>query len=186
MSPSGPARFAAVGILFALLAACALVRATGLLGPAAMGEADGAVLDGVTVFEDRVPAVARLNPRLLRALRLAAQDAARDRIEIVVNSGWRSRTYQERLFRDAVTKYGSAKGAARWVAAPHTSPHVSGDAVDIGPSRAAGWLSRHGSRYGLCRIYRNEPWHYELRPEARDDGCPPMYASPARDPRMQL
>ena len=27
-------------------------------------------------------------------------------------------------------------------------------------------------RYGLCQIYGNEPWHYELRPDAVDHGCP--------------
>jgi zinc D-Ala-D-Ala carboxypeptidase len=37
----------------------------------------------------------------------------------------------------------------------------------------------------LCQIYSNEPWHYELRPEAIDHGCPPMYADPTQDPRMQ-
>ena len=52
------------------------------------------------------------------------------------------------------------------MATPDTSAHVSGDAVDIGPSDAAAWLSEHGAAYGLCRIYGNEPWHYELRPEA--------------------
>jgi D-alanyl-D-alanine carboxypeptidase len=71
------------------------------------------------------------------------------------------------------------------VATPDTSAHVSGDAVDIGPSAAAAWLSEHGAEYGLCRIYGNEPWHYELRPEARDHGCPGMYADPTHDPRMQ-
>jgi LAS superfamily LD-carboxypeptidase LdcB len=111
-------------------------------------------------------------------------DAARDGLEIGVNSGWRSRQYQKQLFRDAVAKYGSQKEAARWVATPDTSPHVSGDAVDIGPSRATAWLSRHGAGYGLCRIYRNEPWHFELRLAAIDDGCPPMYADPRHDPRM--
>ena len=75
--------------------------------------------------------------------------------------------------------------AARWVATPSTSAHVSGDAVDIGPSGAAAWLSEHGAAYGLCQIYGNEPWHYELRPEAIDHGCPPMYADPTHDPRMQ-
>jgi hypothetical protein len=62
---------------------------------------------------------------------------------------------------------------------------VSGDAVDIGPSGAAAWLSAHGAEYGLCRIYGNEPWHFELRPEAIDHGCPAMYADPTHDPRMQ-
>ena len=58
------------------------------------------------------------------------------------------------------------------MATPETSPHVSGDAVDIGTPDATAWLSEHGAEYGLCQIYRNEPWHYELRPEAIDHGCP--------------
>jgi hypothetical protein len=61
---------------------------------------------------------------------------------------------------------------------------VKGDAVDIGPSGAAAWLSEHGAAYGLCRIYANEPWHYELRPDAIDHGCPALYADPTHDPRM--
>ncbi|MGW5360762.1 peptidase M15, partial [Actinopolymorpha pittospori] len=61
----------------------------------------------------------------------------------------------------------------------------SGDAVDLGPSGATAWLSKHGGAYGLCQIYNNEPWHYELRPQATDDGCPPRYADPTHDPRMQ-
>ena len=74
--------------------------------------------------------------------------------------------HQEQLLREAIAEYGSEAEARRWVATPETSAHVSGDAVDIGPSEAAAWLSGHGARYGLCQIYGNEPWHYELRPEA--------------------
>ena len=53
------------------------------------------------------------------------------------------------------------------------------------PLDATAWLSEHGAEYGLCQIYSNEPWHYELRPEAIDHGCPRMYADPTNDPRMQ-
>jgi hypothetical protein len=151
----------------------------------ALGEADGAVPDGTTVFDDQIPGVANLDPALLGALRRAATDAADDGVEFFVNSGWRSPEYEEQLLREAISKYGSEKEAARWVATPNTSAHVSGDAVDIGPFDATAWLSEHGATYGLCQIYRNEPWHYELRPEASDHGCPPMYADPTRDPRMQ-
>ena len=151
----------------------------------AVGEADGVVPDGVTVFDDEIPAVAKLDPGLLKALRRAATDAADDGVTFYVNSGWRSREYQDQLLREAISKYGSEKEAARWVATTDTSPHVSGDAVDIGPTAAAAWLSKHGAEYGLCQIYRNEPWHYELRPDAVDRGCPPLYADPTHDPRMQ-
>jgi hypothetical protein len=151
----------------------------------ALGEAGGAVPDGTTVFAGEVPGVANLDPALLRALRRAATNAADNGVQFYVDSGWRSREYQERLLREAISKYGSEEEATRWVATPKTSAHVSGDAVDIGPSGAAAWLSAHGAAYGLCRIYGNEPWHYELRPEASDQGCPPTYADPTHDPRMQ-
>jgi hypothetical protein len=151
----------------------------------ALGEAGGAVPDGTTVFDDEVPGVANLDSELLGALRQAATDAAVYGIVFFVDSGWRSPEYQEQLLREAVSKYGSEEEAARWVATPSTSPHVSGDAVDIGHSDARAWLSEHGAEYGLCQIYGNEPWHYELRPEAGYRGCPPMYADPTLDPRMQ-
>jgi hypothetical protein len=150
-----------------------------------LGKAHGAVPDPVPVFDDGTPAVANLDPALLAALRRAAHDAAADGVGFLVNGGWRSPEYQERLLHDAISKYGSAEAAARWVATPATSAHVSGDAVDIGPADARAWLSEHGARYGLCQIYRNEPWHYELRPEAVTGGCPPMYADPSHDPRMR-
>ncbi|MGA4846971.1 M15 family metallopeptidase [Streptomyces sp. G5(2025)] len=149
------------------------------------GEADGVVPDGATVFDDSIPAVANLDPGLLKALRRAAEAAADDGVEFSVNSGWRSPAYQNRLLRKAVATYGSEEEAARWVATAATSPHVSGDAVDIGPSRATAWLSRHGAGHGLCQIYENEPWHYELRSEAIDDRCPRIYADPTQDPRMR-
>jgi LAS superfamily LD-carboxypeptidase LdcB len=148
-------------------------------------EADGAVPDGVTVFDDRYPGVANLDPELRQALREAAKDAVDDGIDFYVNSGWRSPKYQEQLLREAVSKYGSEEEAARWVATPDRSEHVSGHAVDIGRPDAAAWLSEHGAKYGLCQIYGNEPWHYELRPQAIEHGCPPRYADPTHDPRTQ-
>ncbi|MEV5981877.1 M15 family metallopeptidase [Streptomyces sp. NPDC052114] len=155
------------------------------LSPPGASSAEGAVPDGTTVFDADVPAVAKLSPDLLAALRRAANDAASDQVPFYVNSGWRSPEYQGRLLREAVAEYGSAAEAARWVATAKTSPHVSGDAVDVGRSSATAWLSEHGAAYGLCQIYRNEPWHYELRTGAVDRGCPRMYADPTQDPRMR-
>ena len=139
----------------------------------------------MTVFDHSYPAVTRLDPDLLGALRTAATAASHDGVELDVNSGWRSESYQKQLFEQAVWKYGSAAKAAQWVARPGTSVHESGDAVDIGPDEAADWLSVHGPEYGLCQVYANEPWHYELRPDAVDHGCPSTYADPTHDPRMQ-
>lgn len=151
----------------------------------ALGVADGEVPDGVTVFDDQYPAVTKLDPALLGALRSAAMNAAVDGVDIYVNSGWRSEKYQEQLFEQAVAKYGSEAKAAQWVARPGTSLHEAGGAADVGPDDAAAWLSEHGAEYGVCQIYANEPWHYELRPDADDQGCPPLYADPTHDPRMQ-
>jgi hypothetical protein len=158
----------------------------GALGEAdgVVTEADGVVPNGVTVFDDQFPGVANLDPDLLQALREAATDAADGGVKFFVQSGWRSPEYQNQLLREAVSEYGSEEEAARWVATVETSAHVSGDAVDIEHSDATAWLSEHGAEYGLCQVYRNEPWHYELRPQAADRGCPRMYADPTHDPRM--
>jgi hypothetical protein len=150
-----------------------------------IGVEDGVLPDGVTVFDDHYPAVTRLDPDLLDALRRAGRDAASSGITLYVNSGWRSAQYQQDLLDEAVGKYGSEAAAERWVSTPETSLHVAGEAVDIGRPDAADWLTEHGAAYGLCRVYVNEPWHFELRADATTAGCPAMYADPTQDPRMQ-
>ena len=153
----------------------------------APSEADGVIRDGdqPTVFDvDRV-AVGNLDPALLAALQRAATDAEDDGVTFLVNSGWRSPALQERLLQDAIAEYGSEAEARRWVATAETSAHVSGDAVDLGPLPTLDWIAQRGWRYGLCQIYGNESWHYELRPEAVTDGCPEMYTDPTEGPRMQ-
>lgn len=150
----------------------------------AVSTADGAVGAATTVFDDHTPAVGNLGPELRDALRTAATAAAADGVTFSVNSGWRSPRYQEQLLSDAVSRYGSVDEAARWVATPTTSLHVRGEAIDMGTDAAA-WLSAHGAAYGLCQIYENEPWHYELRADAVSAGCPEMFADPTHDPRMR-
>ena len=152
--------------------------------PDAVGAADGRLPDGVPVFDVGLPGLSKVDPALLSALRRAARDAEDGGPTFYVTSGWRSAAYQEQLLVEAVSTYGSRAEAARWVATPATSPHVKGYAVDLGHADATTWLSKHGARYGLCQIYRNEPWHYELRPAAAAKGCPTMYADPTHDPRM--
>ncbi len=135
-------------------------------------------------FDVRSPEVSRLDPALLSALVEAAEDAAGDGVVLHLTSGWRSEAHQERLFAQAVADHGSEAEAAQWVARPGTSVHETGGAVDIGPEAAWAWLGEHGATYGLCQVYDNEPWHYELRPDADEDGCPATYADPSEDPRM--
>jgi D-alanyl-D-alanine carboxypeptidase len=182
-TPRGISTIVLHGLLFVV---AAIVAAVGYLSPAS-SSSTAASPTHVPRSEDRGPrpAIANLDPVLLAALRKAETDAAGDGVEFSVNSGWRSPGRQERLLQEAVAGYGSEEEAARWVATPETSPHVSGDAIDIGPSDATAWLSEYGATYGLCQTYANEPWHYELRPDAIDHGCPAMYADPTQDPRMQ-
>lgn len=107
-------------------------------------------------------AIDRLDPDLLDAVLAAAEDAEADGVDLRITSGWRSKGHQERLFEDALVKYGSAEEASRWVASPESSAHVTGDAVDIGPTDGAIWMGQHGAAYGLCQTFANEIWHFEL------------------------
>ncbi|MDQ1724181.1 MAG: zinc D-Ala-D-Ala carboxypeptidase [Frankiaceae bacterium] len=115
-----------------------------------------------TPFNVDRPTIGNLDPDLLDAISAAARDARDDGVGMVITSGWRSRAHQQRLFAEAVSTYGSEQEARRYVATPDTSAHVTGDAVDIGPTDADDWLSQHGSDYGLCQIFANEIWHFEL------------------------
>lgn len=147
--------------------------AGGAAGDGAAGEvtaADGLLEEPVGVDTD-LPALTGLDADLLAAVQQAAADAGAEGIELLITSGWRSTEYQEQLLADAVEKYGSAEEAARWVATPTESQHVSGAAVDVGRTDAAYWMSRHGARYGLCQTYANEIWHYELVTEPGGE-CP--------------
>lgn len=157
--------------------------------PGVSAEADslagGALPVGATPFDVDLPGVANLQPDLLAALQAAAREAARYGVAVEVNSGWRSEEYQALLLCQAVRRYGSQSEAERWVATPSTSLHVHGAAVDVGPDLAADWLWDHGAQFGLCRVYWNEPWHFELRTDASSEGCPQMYADAAHDPRLR-
>lgn len=154
-------------------------------GMAGTTEQDGRLAEGeVTVFDETHPAISNLNPALLHALQTAANEAAAEDIVFYVNGGWRSAQLQEEMLDDAVDEYGSREEALRWVATPERSAHVSGDAVDIGFFDASYWLRLNGDRYGICQVYENEPWHFEMRRDAQEDGCPDSYADPTEDPRM--
>lgn len=132
------------------------------VGP--LGVDDGFIESGawISPFANEVPAIANLDPALRDAMQAAARDALADGYDFVVTSGWRSERYQQALFDEAVLEYGSVEEASRLVATSTTSAHVTGDAVDIGFTDANSWLSQHGADYGLCQIYANEMWHFEL------------------------
>jgi zinc D-Ala-D-Ala carboxypeptidase len=105
--------------------------------------------------------VTTLDPTLQRAVDEATADAALEGITLQITSGVRTRAHQQQLLDEAIRTYGSERVARRYVNTPDRSTHVTGKAVDIGPTDAAYWLAQHGARYGLCQIYANEIWHFE-------------------------
>jgi D-alanyl-D-alanine carboxypeptidase len=157
-----------------------LVDNTIPIDPAPADPDDGSLADGqvLTPFDVQNPAIGRLDPALLTAIQDAATFAAADGVAMTVTSGWRSTDFQRRLMDDAVRTYGSVDIARQYVAPPEVSKHVSGEAVDIGGVGADQWLIANGSRFGLCQIYANELWHFELATDAAGV-CPPLLPNAA-------
>jgi LAS superfamily LD-carboxypeptidase LdcB len=75
--------------------------------------------------------MAQLDPSLLDAIQDAARAATAQGVHLRISSGWRSKGFQQRLFDDAVGKYGSVEIARQFVASPDVSKHVVGQAVDV-------------------------------------------------------
>ncbi|WP_370369844.1 M15 family metallopeptidase [Mycolicibacterium sp. CH28] len=148
--------------------------------PPATAPGDGSLADGqvLTPFDVANPAVGRLDPRLLDAVQQAATAAAADGVTMTVTSGWRSPQFQQRLLDDAVATYGSLAVARQYVQTPEASKHVIGEAVDVGGVGADQWLIANGARFGLCQIYANELWHFELATDAAGN-CPPLLPNAA-------
>jgi hypothetical protein len=96
---------------------------------------------------------------------LAAQsEAKKEGINLVITSGFRTAERQQYLFNRAIQKYGSAREASKWVLPPDKSHHPDGIALDInypGDPEDTKWLELNGYKYGLCRVYKNEWWHFE-------------------------
>lgn len=134
---------------------------------------------GAPVINDTKPAqpppeAGAIDPALSRALGKAQTAARTAGLDLQVTSGFRGTATQQRLYDQAIAKYGSPERARHWVLPPAESAHVKGLAVDVGPPAAAAWLERHGVRYGLCRRYVNEGWHFERLAPAIGQPCPAM------------
>lgn len=79
-----------------------------------------------------------------------------DNPKLVLNSGFRSRAEQQRLY----DLYKAGKG--NLAAAPGSSNHEKGLAADIGPPSEYGWLAQNAPKYGLKEpMPDKEPWHWE-------------------------
>jgi D-alanyl-D-alanine carboxypeptidase len=146
--------------------------------PADPGDGSLPAGDALTPFDLQDPAVGRLDPALLSAVQNAATAATAAGITMTITSGWRSPEFQQRLLDDAVQTYGSVAAARQYVQTPEQSKHVIGQAVDVGGTGADQWLIANGSRFGLCQIYANELWHFELATDA-EGNCPALLPNAA-------
>jgi D-alanyl-D-alanine dipeptidase len=111
-------------------------------------------------------------------LKAAAEADGIPREILKIISGYRSVAHQQRLWDEALKKYGSEKEARRWVAPSGGSPHHTGRAIDfwlgtknsssnipaLRATAAYKWLVCNAVRFGFFP-YANEPWHWEYNPE---------------------
>ena len=105
-----------------------------------------------------------LDKQLMNRFKAAQAAAKIDGQALYIASGFRTLSRQQTLFAQAVRRYGSVQEASKWVAPPLVSHHPWGVAIDVNyPDEpvGAGWLEVNGSKFGLCRIFENEWWHFE-------------------------
>lgn len=152
-----------------------LAAALSVGAPGAHAAPEGPVIDPApevrTVHGSGVPvpgyAVAAagtegLNPLLAVAYTMAEEEAHARGVPLWINSGYRSREEQQRMWEEGLRTHGGPGEARRWVLPPEESTHVTGRAIDVAPFPGALWLEFNGNRWGLCRTFDNEWWHFEL------------------------
>lgn len=98
----------------------------------------------------------------LASMYAAAPEDIRGGLQIT--SGYRSPEVQQRLYAEALQKYGSEAAARKWVAPPGRSNHNHGHAIDMkyGSPAAQEWAHANAAQYGLAFPMKHEPWHVEL------------------------
>jgi hypothetical protein len=105
-----------------------------------------------------------IDKQLMYRFKAAQAAAKKDGQALYIASGFRSLSRQKTLFAQAIKKYGSAAEASKWVSPPLVSHHPWGVAIDVNyPDEpvGAGWLEVNGAKFGLCRVFDNEWWHFE-------------------------
>ena len=135
-------------------------------------------VQALSPYDVQNPAVGNLDPNLLTAVQQAAGAAAGYGLTLTITSGWRSTAFQQQLLDDAVATYGSMAIARQYVQTPEHSKHVLGQAVDVGGAGVDQWLIATGAQFGLCQIYANEIWHFELA-ASPTGACPPLLPNAA-------
>jgi D-alanyl-D-alanine dipeptidase len=87
-----------------------------------------------------------------------------------MNSSHRGIARQEKLYAEALRKYGSPSAARKWCATPGGSPHHTGGAIDVAAIVNGKGGIRHANQKYLKIIlpqagwvnYEAEAWHWEI------------------------
>ena len=124
-----------------------------------------------TVDNTNVYVLAEAQPHLVEMLQKAEEDG----IELRVESGYRSVSYQKRIFKRMFDKGRTFEDIVRYVAPPGYSQHMIGTAVDFFPSNwrfaetpQYTWLQENADQFGFVETYSQfnaykmpwEAWHW--------------------------
>jgi D-alanyl-D-alanine carboxypeptidase len=105
-----------------------------------------------------------------------ARAAALDGVALLVDSGYRSGEYQQRIYRKKMAEGDDFYDIARGVAPPGYSEHMLGTVVDLVPSKwtfrntpADKWMRENGAEFAFVLSYPEEselgftwePWHWK-------------------------
>ncbi len=103
------------------------------------------------------------------------EKAKEDGIELKIDSSYRSKNYQERIFQRMLTNGRNFDDIVRYVAPPGYSQHMLGTALDFHPSNWSfadtvqyQWLLENGNEFGFEQTYSKynrykmpwESWHW--------------------------
>ena len=111
-----------------------------------------------------------LLPDACIAFKAMAEEAKRNNIQMLIDSGYRSEWYQKKIYKRQMEKGKSFEDIARYVAPPGYSEHMLGLAVDFHPSDwrffktdVYPWLKEHAGEFGFRETYpqhgpNKRPW----------------------------
>ena len=120
-----------------------------------------------------------VRPEVKAAFSRMAAVAKKDSIDLIIDSGYRSASFQERIIIQRLEAGKSVQEILTMVAPPGYSEHETGRAVDLVPSEALfassrtyRWLKENASHFGFRESYPEsaadsiswEPWHWYYSP----------------------
>ena len=103
-----------------------------------------------------------IKPEMVEAFIIMAEAAKKDSILLIVDSGFRSGSFQKRIIKKRMAEGESFEKVIRFVAPPGYSEHETAYAVDLVPSEAQ---FAHSKIYAWLKEYASNYNFYETMPE---------------------